>query len=90
MYKLLQQGQFTVEAGAVPLLQDFATCIAAVGSGVLLTGVLTGNVDGTGGWWWWAGFWDIRFGPRQAYRSCCRVLLLVLLLWALGCSWLGC
>jgi hypothetical protein len=32
----------------VPLLQALATCIAGVGSGVLLAGVLTGNVDGAG------------------------------------------
>lgn len=47
-YQPLEQPWFSLEPGPVPLLQAFATCIAAVGSGVLLAGVLTGNVDGAG------------------------------------------
>lgn len=47
-YQPLEEPWFTLEPGPVPYLQAFATCIAAVGSGVLLSGVLTGDVDGAG------------------------------------------
>lgn len=49
-YQPLEQPWFSLEPGAVPLLQALATCIAGVGSGVLLAGVLTGNVDGAEEW----------------------------------------
>lgn len=47
-YRPLEDPWFAVVPGAVPVLQAFATSIAAVGSGVLLAGVLTGHVDGAG------------------------------------------
>lgn len=47
-YQPLEQPWFSIEAAPTPIIQAFATAIAAVGSGVLLAGVLTGNVDGAG------------------------------------------
>jgi hypothetical protein len=47
-YQPLEEPWFAVEGGFVPVMQAFATCIATVGSGVLLAGVLTGHVDGAG------------------------------------------
>lgn len=48
-YQPLEEPWFQVQQGPVPYFQALATCITAVGSGVLLAGVLTGHVDGTGG-----------------------------------------
>jgi hypothetical protein len=36
------------EFATIPLFQGLATAIAAVGSGVLLAGFMTGHVDGEG------------------------------------------
>jgi hypothetical protein len=47
-YQPLEEPWFAAEGGFVPITQAFATCIAAVGSGVLLAGMLTGHVDGAG------------------------------------------
>lgn len=37
------------EVGIIPVFQGLATAIAAVGSGVLLAGFMTGHADGQGG-----------------------------------------
>lgn len=49
-YQPLEHPWFSIEAASTPIIQAFATAIAAVGSGVLLAGVLTGNVDGAEEW----------------------------------------
>jgi hypothetical protein len=43
--------RFMAEFATIPMFQALATAIAAVGSGVLLAGFMTGHVDGEGVWY---------------------------------------
>eukprot|EP00775_Hariotina_reticulata_P005170 gene5170-5408_t len=49
---------FLLEVGTVPVLQGVSTAVAAVGSGVLLSGFMTGHSDGAGEWRHLAGLGD--------------------------------
>ncbi len=40
--------RFSVNVDVISVLQGLATMVAAVGSGVLLAGFMTGHVDGAG------------------------------------------